>query len=304
MATAGPTALPARRAAAIRPPGRAAAALVAPALLVVAAVNVFPAFFGFYASLRRIFFFGDEGFVGFANYAELFADPAALRAIGRSLAFTFGSLAVAVPLALLAALGIRQLGAAGRILLTILLVPWAMSPIVVALLWKWILLPSPGGLLAAVLALFGTDPINLLSNPQLAMPTVIAVGVWRTFAFAAIILTAGLGQIPADLYRAAAVDGLTATERFARITFPLLTPSLLIVLSVLTISYFNEVQIIIGLTSGGPIQSTTTLGYLLFETGFVELNQGRGNAIAVVMFLINLTLIAGYVRLLGGQGAR
>ncbi|MBL8839081.1 MAG: sugar ABC transporter permease [Alphaproteobacteria bacterium] len=301
---AGPIALSVRRQAAIRPPGRVAATLVAPALLVVVAVNILPAFFGFYASLRRIFFFGDEGFVGIANFVELFADPMTLRAIGRSLVFTFGSLAIAVPLAVLAALGIRQLGAAGRILLTILLVPWAMSPIVVALLWKWILLPSPGGLLAAVLSLFGTDPINLLSNPQLAMPTVIAVGVWRTFAFAAIILTAGLGQIPADLYRAAAVDGLTAAERFARITFPLLTPSLLIVLSVLTISYFNEVQIIIGLTSGGPIQSTTTLGYLLFETGFVELNQGRGNAIAVVMFLINLLLIAGYVRLLGGQGGR
>ena len=278
--------------------------LVAPALLVVAAINVLPALFGFYASLRRIFFFGDEGFVGLANYVEIFRDPASLRAIGRSLVFTFGSLSLAVPLALLAAIGIRQLGSAGRILLTVLLVPWAMSPIVVALLWKWILLPSPGGLLAALLALFGGNPINLLSNPDLAMPTVIAVGVWRTFAFAAIILTAGLGQIPADLYRAAAVDGLSASERFARITLPLLTPSLLIVLSVLTISYFNEVQIIIGLTSGGPIHSTTTLGYLLFETGFVELNQGRGNAIAVVMFLINLLLIAGYVRLLGGRDHR
>ena len=278
--------------------------LVAPALLVVAAINVLPALFGFYASLRRIFFFGDEGFVGLANYVEIFRDPASLRAIGRSLVFTFGSLSLAVPLALLAAIGIRQLGSAGRILLTVLLVPWAMSPIVVALLWKWILLPSPGGLLAALLALFGGNPINLLSHPDLAMPTVIAVSVWRTFAFAAIILTAGLGQIPADLYRAAAVDGLSASERFARITLPLLTPSLLIVLSVLTISYFNEVQIIIGLTSGGPIHSTTTLGYLLFETGFVELNQGRGNAIAVVMFLINLLLIAGYVRLLGGRDHR
>jgi ABC-type sugar transport system permease subunit len=278
--------------------------LVAPALLVVAAINVLPALFGFYASLRRIFFFGDEGFAGLANYAGLLADPATWAAIGRSLVFTFGSLALAVPLAVLAALGIRRLGAAGRVLLTVLLIPWAMSPIIVALLWKWILLPSPSGLLAALLALVGMDPVNLLSNPAAAMPTVIAVGVWRTFAFAAIILTAGLSQIPDDLYRAAAVDGLTAAERFRRITVPLLTPSLLIVLSVLTISYFNEVQIIIGLTAGGPIHATTTLGYLLFETGFVALDQGRGNAIAVLMFLINLVLIVGYVRLLGGRGDR
>jgi ABC-type sugar transport system permease subunit len=282
---------------------RTGAALVAPALIFVVLVNVLPAFFGFYSSLRAIFFFGDDGFVGLKNYFDLLADPATGRAIWRSLVFTFGSLAVAVPLALFAALGIRKLGAWGRTLLTILLVPWAMSPIVVALLWKWILLPSPGGLFASILAVFGIEPINLLSNPHYAMPTVIAVGVWRTFAFAAIILTAGLGQIPADLHKAASVDGLTAFERLRRITLPLLMPSILIVLSVLTISYFNEVQIIIGLTSGGPIHSTTTLGFQLYEVGFVELNQGRGNAIAILMFMINLVLIAGYVRLLGNKGA-
>lgn len=283
---------------------RVGTALVAPALVVVVAVNVLPAFFGFYTSLRKVFFFGDEGFIGFANYAALVSDGQTWAAIGRSLVFTFGALGLAVPLALGAALAIRELGARGRILLTVLLVPWAMSPIVVALLWKWILLPSPGGLLAALLALVGVAPVSLLSDPVWAMPTVIAVAVWRTFAFAAIILTTGLGQIPADLYRAAAMDGLTTLERFQRITLPLLAPSLLIVLSVLTISYFNEVQIIIGLTSGGPIKSTTTLGYQLYQTGFVELDQGRGNAIAVIMFMINLILIIGYVRLLGGEAGR
>lgn len=280
---------------------RAGTALVGPALGVVIAVNILPAFFGFYSSLRKIFFFADEGFVGLQNYAALLSDPLTWQAITRSLIFTFGSLSLAVPLAFLAALAIRELGSRGRILLTILLVPWAMSPIVVALLWKWILLPSPGGLFAAILAIFGIPPVSLLSDPVWAMPTVIAVGVWRTFAFAAIILTAGLGQIPKDLYRAAAVDGLTRFEQFRKITFPLLAPSILIVLSVLTISYFNEVQIIIGLTSGGPIRGTTTLGYQLYQTGFVELDQGRGNAIAILMFMINLILIVSYVRLLGGK---
>lgn len=280
---------------------RVGTALVGPAVAVIIAVNIVPAFIGFYSSLRRIFFFADEGFVGLANFSALFADPITWQAIGRSLVFTFGALALAVPLALLAALAVRELGPRGRLLLTILLVPWAMSPIVVALLWKWILLPSPGGLFASILAVFGIPPVNLLSDPAWAMPTVIAVAVWRTFAFAAIILSAGLGQIPKDLYRAASVDGLSVMERFTRITVPLLAPSILIVLSMLTISYFNEVQVIIGLTSGGPIRSTTTLGYQLYITGFVELDQGRGNAIAVVMFLINLLLIVAYIQLLGGR---
>jgi ABC-type sugar transport system permease subunit len=280
---------------------RIGTALVGPALAVVIAISVLPSFYGFYSSLRKIFFFGDEGFVGFQNYVDLFSDPQTWQAISRSLVFTFGALGVAVPLAFFAAVAIRRLGARGRLLLTILLVPWAMSPIVVALLWKWILLPSPGGLVASVFMAMGFPPANLLSDPVWAMPSVIAVTVWRTFAFATIILTAGLGQIPNDLYRAASVDGLATFEQFRKITLPLLAPSILIVLSVLTISYFNEVQVIIGLTSGGPIRSTTTMGYQLYLTGFVELNQGRGNAIAVIMFLTNLALIVGYVKLLGGK---
>lgn len=276
-------------------------ALVGPALLLVIAVNVLPAFYGFYLSLRKLFFFGDEGFIGFDNYVALFADPFAWQAIGRSLVFTFGSLLVAVPLALVSAMGIRKLGRWGTILLTVLLVPWAMSPIVVALLWKWILVPSPGGLIGSMISAFGVPPRDLLTDPLLAMPTLIVIGVWRNFAFAAIILTGGLGQIPRDLYKAASVDGLGALESFRKITLPLLAPSLLIVISMLTISYFNEVQTIIGLTGGGPIRQTTTLGYLLYHTGFVELDQGRGNAIAIVMFMINMLLIALYIRILGKQ---
>jgi ABC-type sugar transport system permease subunit len=276
-------------------------ALVGPALVFVLAINVMPAFYGFYLSLRRVFFFGDEGFVGLQNYTALLSDPLAWEAIGRSLVFSFGALAVAVPLALLSAMGIRRLGRWGMVLLTVVLVPWAMSPIVVALLWKWILVPSPGGLMGSLFSALGYPPRDLLTDPVLAMPTLIAIAVWRNFAFATIILAGGLGQIPNDLYRAASVDGLHAWESFRRITLPLLMPSLLIVVSMLTISYFNEVQVIIGLTAGGPIRSTTTLAYQLYHTGFVELDQGRGNAIAIVMFLINMLLIAIYIRILGRQ---
>jgi len=275
--------------------------LVAPALLLVIAINILPALYGFYLSLHKVFFFGNEGFIGLGNYVELFRDPFAWQAIGRSLLFTFAALAIAVPLALLAAMSIRRLGRWGSVLLTVLLVPWAMSPIVVALLWKWILVPSPGGLVGAAFNAFGLPPQDLLTDPLLAMPTLIIVAVWRNFAFATIILIGGLGQIPRDLYKAAAVDGLGAWESFRKITLPLLAPSLLIVISMLTISYFNEVQLIIGLTGGGPIRQTSTLAYALYHTGFVELDQGRGNAIAAVMFLINMGLIAVYIRILGKQ---
>ena len=145
-------------------------ALAGPALILVVAINVLPAFFGFYLSLRKVFFFGDEGFTGLDNYIALFSNPFAWQAIWRSLVFTFGSLVIAVPLALVSAMGIRRLGRWGSILLTVLLVPWAMSPIVVALLWKWILVPSPGGLIGSLFVAFGVPPQDLLTDPVLAMP--------------------------------------------------------------------------------------------------------------------------------------
>lgn len=273
--------------------------LIGPALFLIVATNIVPGVWAFYLSLREMLYFNDRGFVGFANYVELLSAPSAWRAIGVSLQFTFLSLIVGGAIALLTALAVNSMGARGRLLMTLFLIPWAMSPLVVAILWKWILAPFDGGLLNGILAFFAFGPVAVLSDNFGSMVGLVGVAVWRTFAFAAILLLAGLAQIPDDLYKAASVDGQSRWEQFRRITLPLLKPSILIVLATLTISYFNEVQVIIGLTEGGPIGSTQTLSYLLYQTGFEESNQGYGNAVAVVMFLINMLLILLYVKFLG-----
>ncbi|MEU6998877.1 sugar ABC transporter permease [Nonomuraea sp. NPDC046570] len=284
---------PRRRAA------RAPYLLVGPAALLIIATNLIPGLAAFYTSLRDMVFFHDRGFVGMDNYAELFGNPATWKAVGVSLQFTFAALVLGVLAALVTALVINRMGGTGRLIMTLFLIPWAMSPLVVAILWKWILAPFEGGLLVGILQFVGLGPVALLSDDLGAPAALVGVAVWRTFAFGAILLLAGLAQIPADLYRAASVDGHSAWEQFRRITLPLLKPSILIVVATLTISYFNEVQVIIGLTEGGPIKGTTTLSYLLYEIGFEESNQSYGNAIAVLMFVINMLLILAYVRILG-----
>lgn len=276
--------------------------LIGPAALLIIATNLIPGVAAFYTSLRDMVFFTDNGGVGFGNYADMFGDPATWKAIGVSLEFTFLSLIIGIPIALVTALAINRMGDSGRLLMTIFLIPWAMSPLVVAILWKWILAPFGGGLLVGILEFVGLGPVAVLSDDVGSMAALVGVAVWRTFAFAALLLLAGLAQIPQDLYRAAAVDGHSRWEQFTRITLPLLKPSILIVLATLTISYFNEIQVIIGLTEGGPIGRTATLSYLLYKVGFDESNQGYGNAIAVLMFLINLLLILAYVRFLGMGG--
>lgn len=273
--------------------------LVGPAALLIIATNLIPGIAAFYTSLRDMVFFTDNGYVGFENYTDMFANPGTWEAVGVSLRFTFLALLFGSLAALLTALAVNRMGARGRLIMTLFLVPWAMSPLVVAILWKWILAPFDGGLLVGILRFVGLGPVALLSDDTGAMASLVGVAVWRTFAFGAILMLAGLAQIPSDLYRAAAVDGHSRWEQFTRITLPLLKPSLLIVFATLTISYFNEVQVIIGLTEGGPIGHTTTLSYLLYDVGFEESNQGYGNAIAVLMFVVNMLLILAYVRILG-----
>lgn len=273
--------------------------LVGPALILIVVTNIVPGLWAFYLSLREMVYFTDRGYVGLENYVDFLSSPTAWRAIGVSLQFTFLSLIVGGSIALVTALAVNRMGGRGRTLMTLFLIPWAMSPLVVAILWKWILAPFDGGLFNGLLAFIGLGPVAVLSDDLGSMAALVGVAVWRTFAFAAILLLAGLAQIPEDLYRAAAVDGQSRWEQFRRITLPLLKPSILIVLATLTISYFNEVQVIIGLTEGGPIGRTQTLSYLLYQVGFTEGNQGYGNAIAVVMFLINMLLILLYVRILG-----
>ena len=196
------------------------------------------------------------------------------------------------------------MGSRGTLLATLVLVPWAMSPIAVAIIWKWILAPFGGGLLATLLASIGWDPVSLLAEPASSMAVLVATSVWRNFAFAALVLAAGLSQIPDELHRASAVDGAGPFQRFRKVTLPLLMPSILIAVVVLTISYFNEVQMIIGLTGGGPVMATTTLSYELFRTGFIEFDQGRANAIGIMMFVINALLLFAFIRLAGRRAGR
>jgi ABC-type sugar transport system permease subunit len=277
---------------------------VAPALLLAAFVQVAPALYSLYGSLRDIRFFADRGFVGLAHFEDLLFDPDTHEALARSLVFTAASLIVAMTLALAVALIVRRMGSRGTLLATLVLVPWAMSPIAVSIIWKWILAPFGGGLLATLLASIGWEPVSLLADPLSSMAVLVATSVWRNFAFAALVLAAGLSQIPDELYRASAVDGAGAVQQFRKVTLPLLMPSILIAVVVLTISYFNEVQMIIGLTGGGPVMATTTLSYELFRTGFIEFDQGKANAIGIMMFVINALLLFAFIRLAGRRAGR
>lgn len=278
-------------------------AFIAPALLLVLAIDVIPAIWGLGLSFFKIRYFTGGQFVGFGNYLYALQDPQFFHSLRVTLVFSFSAVALCFSIALPMALLFERLGKLGVILVAITLIPWIMSRVVVALLWRWMADPSDAGLLNYFLSFLGLGPYPFLTETTGAMIGLVLVAVWRTLGFALILLFAGLKNIPAQLYRAAKVDGATVWYRFRTITLPLLKHPIMVVLSLLTLSFFNEISLVIGLTGGGPINATTTFSYLVYKHARVNFNTGYANALATILFVISIGLVSVYYRLLRAQEA-
>ena len=155
-----------------------------------------------------------------------------------------------------------------------------------------------------VLGHFGVHPVDWLGDPHWAMPTIILFAVWKNFGYNMIIFLAGLQAIPIDLYEAARIDGASAWQQFRHITLPMLGPTLLMV-SILTVSgYFQLFAEPYVMTEGGPLQSTTSVLYLMYEEGFKWWNLGSASAVAFLLFVMMFAVTALMLRLSKrGEGA-
>jgi multiple sugar transport system permease protein len=267
---------------------------IAPSAAVLVLVTVYPLIYVFYLSLHRRFLtFGESSFEGLGNYASLLQDGRFITSLFNTLYFTVAS----VTLELLLGLGVALLldGAVrGRgILRAAVLVPWAVPTVVSAKMWEW-LYNTDLGLLNYLLGV----KVNWLGNPAWAMNAAVAMDVWKTTPFVALLLMAGLQVIPRDLYRAARVDGAGGWYVFRNITLPLLKPIIIVVLLFRTIDAFRVFDAIYVLTGGGPANSTETLSIYAYKVLFPTLQFGYGSAIAMVVFLSVGMISVFYVRML------
>jgi multiple sugar transport system permease protein len=273
-------------------------ALVLPATLMILAFDVLPGFYAVFISLfdLRYFDLSRGKWIWFSNYVTMWGDGHFRAALLHSLTFTLSSTTLTFAAGLGLALLFRRLGAWGLGLISLVLIPWTISRAVGSLLWKWIFLEN--GILSYVLSLFHLPGLTLLSEPGTAMAALVFNAIWRTLGFATIMLYAGLRNIPDEILKAAQVDGATGRYTLVRVTLPLMKNVILIVLSVLTMSYFNEVEVILILTGGDPFRSTETLSLLLYREAFTQFNTGYANALAVTMYALNLLLVTLYIRIL------
>jgi multiple sugar transport system permease protein len=277
---------------------RSAYFLVAPAVALLAGVALYPTLAAIWLSMNRVILvFHDRRFVGFENYVFMWTDARFWNAL--STTFYFSAVAVTVELAL--GMGFALLlqgGTRGRGLLrTCLLIPWAIPTVVAAKLWAWLLNPDHG----LFVVLMPGERTDWLGSPALAIHAAILVDVWKTTPFVAFLLLAGLVTIPRELYDAAQIDGASRLQTFAKVTLPLLRPTLAVTLIFRTLDAFRVFDAVYALTEGGPANTTETLSVYAYKTLMRAGDFGYGSALSVATFACVMALAAVYIKWLGSS---
>ncbi len=234
-------------------------------------------------------------FIGTDNYVELLGSPEFLRTLSITLVYTAASVLGAVGIGLLAALGMNRMTGRFRLLRGLVIIPWAVPIIPVALVSTW-MLDNQYGVVNWVLTRTGVIEGNVawLSDENTALPAILAITVWRIFPFSAVVLLAALQSVPGELYEAARVDGTSRLNQFRHVTLPMIRPVLAILVLFVTIWSLRRFDLIWVLTEGGPLGSTTTLVVALYQAAFRESELGLGSAIGVVGFVVAMVVTAGY----------
>ena len=272
----------------MRRQGTLALVLVAPALALLAAVLAWPLLAGLHLSFHDARIVGTTGaFVGLANYAEVLGDPAFWASARLSLAWVAANAALQTVLALAAALILHQRWRGVAVARTWIVLSWLVPTVVVVMIWRWLFSTSGGVVNPALIGLGLTErPVGFFATPHGAFATLVFINSWRWFPFIALMILAGLTRIPADLYEAARVDGAGPWQRFTRITWPLLAPTLTVLLVIGTLLSFNVFDVIWLMTAGGPAGGTRTLPVLIYETAFRSYRISEAATIAVLATLL------------------
>ena len=289
--------------------GHAAWAFATPALLVITVFFFVPVLAALIVSLTDFDLYAladirNLRFVGLGNYWHLLHTPDFWRAVVNTGYFV----AVGVPLSLAASLASAllvnsRLAYLAAFFRTAFFAPVVTTLVAVAVVWRY-LLHTRYGLLNYALAHLGIHPIDWLGDPHWALPAIILFAVWKNFGYNMVIFLAALQSIPADLYEAARLDGASLWQEFRRITLPMLRPTLLLV-SILTVAgYFQLFAEPYVMTQGGPLQSTVSVLYFMYEEGFKWWNLGSASAVAFLLFLMILAVTALQLRLARDAEAR
>jgi len=281
---------------------RAAWLFAAPALTVIVVFFLLPVAAAFVLSFTDFDLYAladirNLRFVGLENYTQLLSNPLFWKALGNTAWFVVLGVPLSIAASLAAALLIHsKLARAPGIFRTAYFAPVVTTLVAVAVVWRYIF-HARYGLLNYLLDGLGIDPVDWLGDPRWSMPSIVILAVWKNFGYNMIIFVAALQSIPQDLYEAARIDGSSSWQELRHVTLPMLKPTFALV-GILTIAgYFQLFAEPYVMTEGGPLQSTVSVLYFMYNEGFKWWNLGSASAVAFVLFVIILVVTVIPVRL-------
>lgn len=266
-------------------------------LLFFAAPVIKNVIMGFQNVTTASFYTGEAPWTGLDNYSNVIGSAVFGKALLNTMLFTVGSIAGQFTIGLALALFFRRTFPLSGVLRSLLLLPWLFPLIVSSAIWRWIL-DQDNGVLNRVLGglPFVGDRVGWLTSTSLALIAVIVVNIWIGIPFNAVILYGGLHDIPDELYEAAAIDGATGWRVFRDITWPLLRPVVNVVLVLGIVFTLKVLDIILGLTGGGPANATQTIATQSYQLSFRQFDFGQGAALSNILIVISLTFAILYLR--------
>lgn len=261
-------------------------AFLLPNMIGFVAFIVIPVAFSFAMSFTNWDGHLQRDFVGFANYARMFANETFQISLVNTLVYTFFSVPVAVAIAIVFAVLLNRGGKAITAFRLFIFLPYVSSTIAIAAVWNLILHPSLGPVNQFLVQLGIGDPPRWFSSSQWALVSVIAVSIWKNVGYFMVIILAALQGIPSTLYESADIDGANPIQQFFRITIPLLTPAVFFAMVIGIIQSFKVFDLIFALTEGGPGRATNVLAYTVYQEAFQRFRMGYASALAVFLFLV------------------
>ncbi|MBZ0284408.1 MAG: sugar ABC transporter permease [Anaerolineae bacterium] len=262
---------------------------ILPSLIGFVVFFAIPAIRSIFISFTEWNLLSDAKYVGIENYQTIFADDRFWRSLQVTITYVLWNIPIQTVLAILIALLMERV-ANSSFLRGIMILPWLMPNVVVAMLFVWLLDPTLG-LINIFLKGIGIGQQGFFGDPNQAIASIAGVNIWRHMGYTAILIFAGLKTIPKSLYEAARVDGANGWVQFWRITLPLLRPVLVFVLVTSVIGSFQIFDTIAVATEGGPAGASRTILVYIYEQVFERrINMGVATAASVVLFLILITV--------------
>ncbi len=251
-----------------------------------------PIVYGIYISFLdiKLSSFLPPQFVGFDNYVSALKAPETWATLRITFTMMALGMLVQIPLGIGLALILHRNLKGTKIFSSILITPMLLTPVAVGLTFRF-MFDTDLGIINWLIGLFGVETINWLGQQSTGILAVVIVDSWQSVPFVMLLIVAALGSISPSLYEAASIDGASARQTFWKVTFPLITPTLLVVVMIKIMDFLKLFDTLFMLTRGGPGNETTTLGLWTYKTGFIFLEFSRAAALGVLIMIITAPVL-------------